>query len=540
LVTLYALENNQPIPIGVQDAALMDTAISDTDTEFLPDADTDTDTPAEEPPTRLRTLDDYRACAERTYQQYRANAKRFHWLPPRFFTPELQKHLLEDAEALLEILNMAGEWNPDEDAKLDALHALLTRTHPNDKVLVFTQFADTALYLGEQLRKRGVDALAVAISGGEDPYTLARRFSPRSNNGLPQGQTELRVLIATDVLSEGQNLQDAHIVVNYDLPWAIIRLIQRAGRVDRIGQTSDTIVVYSFFPAEGVESIIGLRERLIARLQANREIIGTDEVFFDEEVGADGSTHFQRLRDLYTEKAGVLDDDSADEDIDLSSLALQVWNSASEADQKAARDLPNVVYATRALSPVRAHDGTPLHSVIAYLRFPDGADTLVQVDAHGNLISQSLAAIFRTAACAPDTPPLPRAQHHHELVARCVEIIRQEHAQLGGQLGTLRSLRRKLYERLQRYHEQLNAKPNLFTEQQLPTLERVIDLIYRYPLKRAAEDAIRRQLALGINDESLLDMLNRMADDDRLCAITDQPDEPTPEPQIVCSMGLIQ
>ena len=112
--------------------------------------------------------------------------------------------------------------------------------------------------------------------------------------------------------------------------------------------------------------------------------------------------------------------------------------------------------------------------------------------------------------------------------------------QLGGQLGTLRSLRRKLYERLQRYHEQLNAKPNLFTEQQLPTLERVIDLIYRYPLKRAAEDAIRRQLALGINDESLLDMLNRMADDDRLCAITDQPDEPTPEPQIVCSMGLIQ
>jgi hypothetical protein len=184
LVTLYALENNLPIPIGVQDAALMDTAISDADAEFLPDAETDADTPAEQLPPRLRTLNDYRACAERTYQNYRANEKRFYWLAPRFFTPELQQHLLEDAHALLEILNMAGEWNPDEDAKLDALHALLTRMHPDDKVLVFTQFADTALYLGEQLRTRGVDALAVAISGGEDPYTLARRFSPPQQQRL--------------------------------------------------------------------------------------------------------------------------------------------------------------------------------------------------------------------------------------------------------------------------------------------------------------------------------------------------------------------
>jgi superfamily II DNA or RNA helicase len=539
LVTMYALENGLPVPIGVQDAALLDTAISDADTEFLPDADEETDAPPQELAPRLRTLDDYRACAERTYQQYQANQRRFHWLPAHFFTPDLKQHLLADAQALLGILHMAGEWDPSADAKLDALYDLLVNQHPADKALVFTQFADTALYLREQLEARGVDALAVAISGGEDPYTLARRFSPRSNNGLPPNQTELRVLIATDVLSEGQNLQDAHIVVNYDLPWAIIRLIQRAGRVDRIGQTSDTILVYSFFPADGVESIIGLRERLVQRLQANREILGTDEVFFDEEVDATGASHFQRLRDLYTEKAGALDDDSADEDIDLSSLALQVWNSASEADQKAARDLPNVVYATRTLSPVGAQGGASLHSVITYLRFPDGTDTLVQVDARGNLVSQSLSAVFRTAACAPDTPPLPRAQNHHELVARCAEIIRQEQATLGGQLGALRSLRRKLYERLQHYREQLKKQPNLFAATQLPTLERVIDLLYRYPLKSAAEDALRRQLKLGIDDESLLEMLARMADDDRLCAVTAPTDETPPEPQIVCSMGFV-
>jgi superfamily II DNA or RNA helicase len=534
LVTLYALENNLPIPIGTQDAALLDTAISDTDTEFLPDTDEDTGENFEEPlpEPRLRTLDDYRECAQRTYQQYRANEKRFRWLSPRFFVPELRTHLREDAEAMLQILNLAGDWKPDADAKLQTLYDLLTQQHPHHKVIVFTQFADTALYLGAQLQQRGLKEFAVVTSDTEDPYTLARRFSPRSNHGLPPNQTELRVLIATDVLAEGQNLQDAHIVVNYDLPWAIIRLIQRAGRVDRIGQTSDTIVVYSFLPADGVERIIRLRERLVERLQVNQEVIGTDEIFFDEE----GAAH---LRDLYAEKVGVLDDDSRDEDIDLSSLALQVWNSASEADQKAARNLPNVISATRAL-PETADPRLNPPGVITYLRFPDGTDALVQVDEQGNLVSQSLSAIFRNAACAPDTPPLPRAQNHHELVARCAEIIRHEQALLGGQLGTLRSLRRKLYERLQRYHQHLTAQPNLFTKAQLPTLERVIDLIYRYPLKSAAEDAIRRQLKLGIDDESLLEMLARMADDDRLCAVTAPTDETPPEPQIVCSMGLIK
>ncbi|MGH7137624.1 MAG: C-terminal helicase domain-containing protein, partial [Pirellulales bacterium] len=78
---------------------------------------------------------------------------------------------------------------------------------------------------------------------------------------------ETRVLVSTDVLSEGQNLQDAAIVVNYDLPWAIIRLIQRAGRVDRIGQQSPTIRCYSFLPAEGVERIIRLRARVRERLR---------------------------------------------------------------------------------------------------------------------------------------------------------------------------------------------------------------------------------------------------------------------------------
>jgi hypothetical protein len=107
---------------------------------------------------------------------------------------------------------------------------------------------------------------------------------------------ELRVLIATDVLSEGQNLQDCAIIVNYDLPWAIIRLIQRAGRVDRIGQQSDKILCYSFVPADGVERLIKLRARVRQRLVENKEVVGSDETFFDDDKDD------ELIRDLYTER----------------------------------------------------------------------------------------------------------------------------------------------------------------------------------------------------------------------------------------------
>ena len=105
--------------------------------------------------------------------------------------------------------------------------------------MIFTQFADTVEYLTAQVQARKIPSVAGVTGHAEDPTAVAHRFSPVSNKKRDKvaPENELRVVLATDVLSEGQNLQDCAIIVNYDLPWAIIRLIQRAGRVDRIGQT---------------------------------------------------------------------------------------------------------------------------------------------------------------------------------------------------------------------------------------------------------------------------------------------------------------
>jgi len=401
LVALHAIENGLPVPIGTQDAALLDTAVSDTDHEFTATDVNDTasseDSPMSEEPVEAKamTLAAYQARAAKLYRAYAEQFRdRFDWLDPKFFRPELGQALQVDTQALFGILKQADVWKPEGDAKLAALEALLTRSHRKDKVLVFTQFADTAMYLSQQLANRDVTALAVVTNQTPDPVALARRFSPSTNGGLRNGETELRVLIATDVLAEGQNLQDAHLVVNFDLPWAIIRLIQRAGRVDRIGQKHDTITVYSFLPADGVDRIIRLRQRLFHRLQQNQEVIGTDESFFGEEAAA-------KLRDLYTEKAGTLDDDAADQDIDLASLALQVWNSASAQDQKAAAALPPIIAATRAL-PETADPGQHPPGAITYLRYPDGADALVRVDARSSDLAVALRHLPRRGLSTRD------------------------------------------------------------------------------------------------------------------------------------------
>jgi hypothetical protein len=410
-------------------------------------------------------------------------------LPPDRFQPQLAKDLGTDSASLLAVLHRCGEWNPARDAQLAALIRLITRTHRGEKIIVFSQFADTVRYLGTQLQARGINRLVGVTGTTENPTLIAWRFSPVSNDKRAQVtlDQELDVLIATDVLSEGQNLQDAAIVVNYDLPWAIIRLVQRVGRVDRIGQQSETIRCYSFLPADGVERIIRLRARVRQRLQENAEVVGTDEAFFEDDQDD------QAIRDLFTEKAGILDGD-ADTEVDLGSYAFQIWKNAIDRDlalQKIVPALPDVVYSTKP----HTSDADQPEGVLVYVRTAQGNDALAWVDTHGNPITESQFAILKAAECEPDTPALSRHENHHELVRQGVERIASEEKSVGGQLGRPSGARFRTYERLKRYADEV--KDTLFDT---PELRRVIEDIYTYPLRQAAIDTLNRQLRSDISD----------------------------------------
>ncbi|HWC63853.1 MAG TPA: helicase-related protein, partial [Rhizomicrobium sp.] len=395
-VFLYAIQNGLPLPIGTQDSGLLDAGTYDEDADD-PDADPslfddgegeDGEEHAET--VTLHSAEDFAKRAEQVHRTYSTKFKsRFKWLRADLFVPQLAKALASDADRLIRILKNSGDWKAETDAKLSALFDLVQRQHAKEKVLVFSQFADTVRYLERQLRKRGVRDLAGVTGEDENPTAMAWRFSPESNKKRDQvtKDDELRVLLATDVLSEGQNLQDASIIVNFDLPWAIIRLIQRAGRVDRIGQRAERILCYSFLPADGVENLIRLRGRVRQRLHENAEVVGTDEAFFEDEKER------ENLFDLYHEKSGILDGD-ADNEVDLASYAYQIWKNAIDQEpqlQKSIPDLPPVVYSSR---PHIASPGKP-EGVLVYLRTDEGNDALAWIDPDGNSVTESQFDILK-------------------------------------------------------------------------------------------------------------------------------------------------
>lgn len=533
-IFLYAIENGLPLPLGTQDAAMLDSRFVDEDPSDWVEIEDEVDDGEEPEPQEvietvgLANKKDFQKQAAEIYEQYSKRFKRrFNWIRSDLFKPALAKHLKEDAFALIGVLEECGVWDSDKDTKLKELRDLITKRYPDQKVLIFTQFADTVRYLTAQLHGKGIKRLEGVTGQSSDPTEMAWRFSPVSNEKREavKAEDELRVLIATDVLSEGQNLQDCHVVVNYDLPWAIIRLIQRAGRVDRIGQNADTIFAHTFLPADGVEELIRLRKRLKDRLAANAEVVGSDEIFFE------GDEKEQVIRDLYHEKAGILDGEEDETEVDLASYAFQIWKNATEANPKLLKiipDMPDVVFTAKAHTPTEREP----EGVLVYMRTADGNDSLGWINKNGESVTESQYVILKTAACAIDTPAVPRAEDHHELVQKGMKHLNQMEKSTGGQLGRPSGAKFRTYERMKQYAEQV--KGTLWDTQEL---RKAVDDLYRFPLYSTAVDTLNRQLRTGISDDQLATLVMSLHGEGRLVIQTDD-GENAQEPKIICSLGL--
>lgn len=201
-----------------------------------------------------------------------------------------EQDLLDDRAKLECLLVEAKKVSPERDEKLSMLKELIRKkvkepiNGNNKKVLIFTAFTDTANYLYENLAKWIEDefALCVAVVNGSDDNkttlkSLRRKdlnsiltsFSPRSKERgkiYPDMNEEIDILIGTDCISEGQNLQDCDYVVNYDIHWNPVRIIQRFGRIDRIGSTNDEVQLVNFWPTMELDEYINLENRVKGRM----------------------------------------------------------------------------------------------------------------------------------------------------------------------------------------------------------------------------------------------------------------------------------
>jgi len=201
--------------------------------------------------------------------------------------------LKQDKEQLSILENSAKDVTPDRDAKLADLRELIENKvrqpttnrngEENRKVVIFCAFADTAAYLYENLQPWASEKLGVEsalISGGTKPNRttfgkadfnqILTNFAPRAKNrdkiGTMPQEGEVDLLIATDCISEGQNLQDCDLLVNYDIHWNPVRIIQRFGRIDRIGSLNEKIQLVNFWPTDDLNKYIDLKNRVEARM----------------------------------------------------------------------------------------------------------------------------------------------------------------------------------------------------------------------------------------------------------------------------------
>lgn len=515
-IFLYAIDENLPFPIG--DDTTLQENFSDEE-----DVNTQMVENCEEDVQSLPT--DLAAYIEKAKEYYSLLQRKGNvgWLSSSYFNEDLRRHLLDDCKNLLEILSICGVWSPAEDQKLSELENLLKNEHKADKVIVFTQYSDTANYIYTQLKKRGLDYVGCVTGDCKNPTLMATRFSPVSNGEEITKENQYRVLIATDVLSEGQNLQDSHVIINFDLPWAIIRLIQRAGRVDRIGQKSEDIYCYSFFPADGVESLINLRGRLNTRINENADIVGSDEIFFEGNE--------QNLRDMFNEKSGSLDDDN-DLDVDLSSKAYQIWKNATEANPELKKIIPNLsdtIYSTKVSEDA---------GVITYAKTRGDFDVLTWCDSEGKILTQSQTKILQAMSCSIDEPTASPLENHLDLVGKSIKTLSNERKSTGGMLGKKTSVKYRVYNLLDKYLQgSLSTEENTMPQDRLTQVKLAMDDIYNIPMLESSK-YILNQVLKSSSVEEVVDTVLEMRKGGNLCKVTDGITLLRKQASIICSMGL--
>ena len=241
-----------------------------------------------------------------------------------------REELQEDADTLERLTSMVADITPEYDTKLQELLRLLSEKienpiNPgNQKVLIFSAFSDTAEYLYHHVsafiqKKYGLDV--AMITGSIEGKTTIKGFRATLNNVLtcfspiskgrdvlmPGSNTEINILIATDCISEGQNLQDCDYLVNYDIHWNPVRIIQRFGRIDRIGSRNACIQLVNFWPDMDLDEYINLKSRVETRMKISiMTSTGDDDLINPEEKG-DLEYRKQQLQRLQEEVVDIED-----------------------------------------------------------------------------------------------------------------------------------------------------------------------------------------------------------------------------------------
>lgn len=341
------------------------------------------------------------------------------------------RELVRDVESdvkLLRDLYERTEPLAQQDGKLARLKELLGGDLKGKKVLVFSSYKDTSRYVHQQLtgpdsekwREEAGNPNVRRIDSGNHPDErghILGLFAPVASGREAEGEP-IDILISTDVLSEGQNLQDCGILINYDLTWNPIRLVQRNGRIDRLGSPHAEISIFNMFPEDELESLLHLVERLTSRISTIDSFGLLDASILGESVHPRTFNTLRRIRD---EDGAVLDEEEARAELAGPEMLLKHLKEMLNQDAaEAVADLPNGIH-----SGLRRDK---CHGMFFYFQAPRTAGEGKRhfwryVDARTHEIEDNRFAIAQRIACQRDEPRYIGDQDVFGLQEKVIEHI---------------------------------------------------------------------------------------------------------------------
>ena len=283
------------------------------------------------------------------------------------FSDELRKDVEQDLEVLRSIARL---WTAvTTDSKFEAVAAML-QTSPllkDERVLIFTESRETALYLGERLEVLFPGASLVFDSQGGvcfrdgarqflSSYDARERILRNFDPGHEAPEQDIRLLIATDVLAEGVNLHRAGRIINYDLPWNPTRIMQRVGRINRVGSRHEKLYIFNIFPTSQADAHLGLESNIINKIDAFHTVLGEDDRYLSEEEqpvpqGLFGQRLMRRL-----DQAGMEEDNEEDSELKY----LEIIRTIRDTEPELYSRLEHLPRKARAGREVKEHANSTL------------------------------------------------------------------------------------------------------------------------------------------------------------------------------------
>jgi SNF2 family DNA or RNA helicase len=333
----------------------------------------------------------------------------------------LHRALQQDIDALTEIWHDIKDISVTHDAKLQRLKSLLETDLLGHKVIIFTYYKDTARYLYQILMSDDNTAWREVIGNPHirridstvrppDRARAIEYFAPVAN-GYPEiagTDQEIDILLSTDVLSEGQNLQDCGYLINYDLHWNPTRMVQRAGRIDRLGSSFDVLHVYNMFPERALEELLGLVRSLTAKIEMINQTGFLDASVLGEVVTP---RDFNTLKRIADEDNSVIEEQESFLELASSEVLLAELQKVLSTDaQRWLTDLDDGIH-----SGLQRRDSKGVFFYFTAPRDGGRAHFWRYYDLVTRRIMDNRYHIMQMIACGPDTPRFPPPYHEVDI-----------------------------------------------------------------------------------------------------------------------------